>query len=446
MKTTIKTLRQRLHDLNVEGRGNVDVVKAIEAIEDPSDEDQEKIKTLDTRIAELKGIIEGVEKEIKVEEARLDRIHSLDALFAPVDVQGPVSAVLEVRSTEPDPALMCGFSDNAEFALAVRAACSPAGPVVDPRLGAMMAQPTGFMQESGAEEGYMVPPAMRDQIFELIFAGDDVLNRIDMEPTNANAVEFIRDEDTPWGATGVQAKWAGEGTVLTATKLSTKGEMAKLHKLYAFVLATDELLEDAPRLNARLTRRAAEAILWKASDAIVYGTGVGQPLGYFESPALVSVAKETSQVVDTIVTANVLKMYSRLLVLGAAQPFWLANRDTVPQLGVMTIGNQPVWTPPNQGMTQAPGGFLLGYPIMLSEHARTVGDKGDLQLVNPSGYYGLEKRGGIQFASSMHLFFDYGVQAFRWTFRMGGQPFLSKPVTPAAGGTKSHFVVLDERT
>lgn len=448
MKTNIKQLRQQLHDLKAEGRGNIEVVKALGEKDDRSDEDDAKIVTLNARVDELAAEVAALEVEIEAEETRLDREHALAATFAPSET--PLHPSVVVRSTEPDPAAMCGFESGADFALAVRAACRQDGQVIDPRLVAMrsaeiQAAPTGFMQESGADEGYMVPPEMRDQIFQLIFAGEDVINRIDMEPTSRNAVTFVRDESTPWSATGIQAKWAGEGTALTASKLETKGEMARLHKLYAFVLATDELLEDAPRLNARLTKGASEAILYKASDSIVYGTGAGQPLGWFTSGALVSVAKEGSQVADTIVPANVLKMYSRLLVMGTASPFWLANRDTVPQLGVMTIGNQPAWTPPNAGLANAPGGMLLGYPILLSEHARTVGDKGDLQLVNPAGYYGLEKRGGLQFATSMHLFFDFGIGAFRWTFRMGGQPFLSTPVVADNGGTKSHFVVLDER-
>ena len=38
------------------------------------------------------------------------------------------------------------------------------------------------------------------------------------------------------------------------------------------------------------------------------------------------------------------------------------------------------------------------------------------------------------------------LRAFRWIFRVGGQPVLSAPVSPAKGSaTKSHFVVLDDR-
>ena len=169
-------------------------------------------------------------------------------------------------------------------------------------------------------------------------------------------------------------------------------------------------------------------------------------MGYFNAACLVSVAKESGQAADTIETLNIAKMFSRLWTVGGGRPLWLANRAIVPQLMTMTIGNQPVWTGFNAGLQDAPGGRMLGYPILWSEHAKTLGDKGDIQLIDLDGYYGIQKSGGIRFASSIHLFFDYGVQAFRWTFRMGGQPFLSAAISPANGSnTKSHFVTLDAR-
>ncbi|MHA1572153.1 MAG: phage major capsid protein, partial [Alphaproteobacteria bacterium] len=247
-------------------------------------------------------------------------------------------------------------------------------------------------------------------------------------------------------ATGIQAKWRAEASQMTATKLVTEPRQVRLHELYAFATATDSLIEDAPRLQDRLMRKAPQAIRYKIDEAIINGTGVGQPQGYFNSAALISVAKEGSQAADTIVTNNIAKMYSRLLSSGLSRAFWLVNSDVLPQLMTLVIGNQPIWTPPNAGLRDAPGGFLLGRPVVFSEHAKTLGDKGDIQLLDLMGYYAANKRSGIKFDSSMHLFFDYGMQAFRWTFRFGGQPYLSAPVAPANGAnTKSHFVTLDER-
>jgi len=315
---------------------------------------------------------------------------------------------------------------------------------VDERL-LIGAAPTDYHQEAGSSEGRMVPPAFRQEVWEVAMEENSLLAETDNEPTSSNSVEFLKDETTPWGSTGVQAKWRAEASKMEPSKLVTEGEQMRLQDLYAFVTATDQLLTDAPRLAARLTKKSGAAIRWKTNDAIVNGDGTGKPLGYMRSGSLVSVAKETSQTADTIVAANVAKMYSR--IIDPSRAAWYINQDALPQIMLMTISNQPIWTPPNSGFVNAPGGLLLGCPVRYGESCKTVGDKGDIQLVNlKAGYYAITNEGGVQFATSMHLFFDYGLQAFRWTFRLNGQPYLSKPVTPANGSnTRSHFVTLDAR-
>ncbi|MCB0675015.1 MAG: hypothetical protein KDC59_23965, partial [Saprospiraceae bacterium] len=82
-----------------------------------------------------------------------------------------------------------------------------------------------------------------------------------------------------------------------------------------------------------------------------------------------------------------------------------------------------------------------------SEQCATLGDLGDVQLVNPKGYYAATRQNAPAYAESIHLFFDYNIKAFRWIFRIGGQPHLSAPVTPNKGSsTRSHFVTLAART
>lgn len=405
-------------------------------------------------VAEGKQIFERAEKEKREltdeEKSRDDAINArLETLNADIrrhearrerERNAPASGRIEVRERiEDDPKR--GFADMADFALAVKGLYTPGGKT-DERL-LIGAAPSDFHQETGSSEGRMVPPAFRAEVWEVAQEEDALLSETDSEPTSSNAVEFLRDETTPWGSTGVQAKWRGEATQMTPSKLVTEGESMRLHDLYAFVTATDNLLNDAPRLATRLTRKSGQAIRYKLNAGIVGGTGVGQPLGYMKAGCLVSVAKEAGQAADTIVAANVAKMYARLIGSGV----WYINRDALPQLMTMTLGNQPIWTPPASGFKDAPGGFLLGLPVRFLEQAETVGDKGDIQLVNlRQGYYTITSEGGVQFASSMHLYFDYGLQAFRWTFRMNGQPYLSAAVSPAKGSaTRSHFVVLDER-
>jgi HK97 family phage major capsid protein len=341
-----------------------------------------------------------------------------------------------------------GFRGLGDFARSVRNAFRQNGSV-DERLAVsqMLAAPSGEMSTTGSVgEGYDIPPQYRQEIFELMLAGPSLLSLVNPEPTDANQVRLIADENTPWGAAGVQAYWRAEGAQLTASKLATKGRSVDLHELAAYVLATEELLEDAPRLGSRISKSAAEALAFKASQAIFDGNGVGQPLGFAaaNNAALVSVAKESGQAADTIVAANVAKMYARALNPGKG--IWLVNADTLPQFLTMTLANQPIWTPPSSGFTGAPGGFLFGRPIVPTEHNATLGDKGDIVFFDPSGYFAAIKNGGLKFASSIHLFFDYNTQAFRWTMRFGGQPYLSAAVSPNKGNaTKSHFVTLDAR-
>ena len=419
-------LKKRLADLKASG---LSILEAADAEGRDLNADEE------TRYDGIKADIDEVSGQIARAERLAEERRSMDA------VQTAGAGLYDVH--EPDPKATGGFKGMAEFASAVKHA-SRQGGMVDARL--MAATPSNVHQGGAASgEGFEVPVQFRETIFEVVAELDEFGPLVDEEPTDKRKVEGIADETTPWGAGGVTARWRSEGQQMTPSKLATEPRSIVLHELYAFVLATEELLEDAPRLNARLTKKAGQAIAWKRNNAMVYGTGAGQPMGWINSPALVTVPKGDTQAADTIIAENVLAMFSRLLRIPGDKPFWLANSDTLPQLMTMTVGDRPIWMPPN-GLADAPGGMLLGLPVMLSEHARTLGDKGDLQLISPKGYYALKRESGPKFAQSMHLYFDYAIEAFRWTFRFGGQPHLSKPVDPANGAaTKSHFVALAER-
>lgn len=431
-KRDIKALRQRRADLKKRGLEANDELNKLLAKSDLSAEENARMQALEAECDKIEADLKAVDQDIEAEDRRARRA----SLFAP-------SPAGNTTVNDPNPQTTGGFRSLSEFAVAVRGVVTGGG--LDARLNA--STPSNFHQnQGGSGEGFLVPTEFRQQIWELVFGAGDLLSRVDTEPTTSNAVGVIRDETTPWGASGVQAAWRAEASQMTPSKHALTGALMQLHELYAFVSASDELLQDAPRLQNRLTVKAAEAIRWKASDAIMWGDGNGKPLGFMNAGALVSVAKEAGQAAATLNTKNISKMFSRLLPQGMGRAFWLANSDILPQLMELTIGNQPIWTAPQQGFQDAPGGFLLGKPILYTEHAQTLGVKGDLTLVDGMGYAAATKAGGIDFATSIHLWFDYGLQAFRWTFRFGGQPYLSGPVSPNKGAaTKSHFVALDTR-
>lgn len=407
-----------------------------------ADEGRGLTEAEETAAAGIKAEVEGLEEQVKAEEGRLERVRSLAASFG----DDPAPARIPARTfNEPNPATTGGFKGLAEFATAVRRAIPGGGNVaeVDARLRGAL--PANTHQESGSTDGYMVPAEYRDQIWNAVDEMGDLYQRMTVEPTASNAVNIGTDETTPWGASGVQAYWRAEAAQMTASKLATKEVQVPLHSLYAFSTATDEIIEDAPRLENQLTMKAAQAIGWKLSDACAYGDGVGKPLGWMNSGALVTVAKESGQAAATIVSANPLKMFARFKP--GPGSFWYANPDTLPQLATITVGDQPAFIANTAGLRDAPPAVLLGLPVIWSEHGKTLGTVGDLVLVNPNGYAAFRKAAGTRLDRSIHLYFDYGAEAFRWTVRSGGRPYLSAPIAAANGSsTKSHFVALATRS
>lgn len=409
---------------------------------------------LNTAIKEDRDLSEEEQTAQDEDQAKLDRqlanIQRLEALADqtsgigsdPAQQGGGTPATVPAQPRNPA-ASNDGFGSLGEFALAVRNANPSAGSgfKIDERLSA----PTNVHTEQGDEAGsYLVPAEYREEIVDLVFGedSDPIMNLIEPEPTGKNRVTGLGDETTPWGTDGVQAYWRGEAEQMTPSKLNLTPRETKLEECYAFVNATEELLEDAPRLGNYLRRKAPAAIRWKAVDSFLWGDGVGKPLGWMGSNALISVAKESGQTAKTVAGKNVSKMFTHMI--NPAQAVWLANSEVLPELMVLESENgQPLWQP---NYTMAPGGMLLGRPIYWTDHAKGLGDPGDLQFVNPNGYEAFKKVNGVSFAESIHLYFDYNVRSFRWIFRIGGQPVLSAPVTPARGNAnKSHFVSLAER-
>lgn len=447
---TLKELRAQRHKQASRGKAAFAEYNTLSAKADRSAEEDQKLVALDAELTALEAEVAELDAKITAEEASARR----GALFATTAAPGGERrAAFSAGRTanELNPETTGGFRNLAEFAVAVRNAQGGLG--MDQRLNSITeggergAAPANFQQnQGGAGEGWLVPSDFRQAIWELAFDGPDLLSMVTPEPTSSNSVKIAKDESTPWGASGVQAYWRAEGTQMLASKAAATGTTVELHELFAFVLATSEVLEDAARLQDRLTRQAARAIGWKASDAIAWGDGNGKPLGFMNSGALVTVAKETGQAAASLAVKNILKMNARLLRNGG-RPVFLANSDIDPELGALTIGNVPAFLPNNQPLSSPWEGYIRGKPLLYNEHFKSLGQLGDIVLADLSGYYAATKQGGgIDFAASIHLFFDYNIQAFRWTFRFGGQPFLSAPVSPANGAnTKSHFVTLEGR-
>ena len=404
-------------------------------------EDEIRLKALDADLDALEVEIADLDAKI----ARAEKEARRAGVAAPAAASPTTRTRLEVSDRAANPQGLWGFRGMGDFASAVMRTSSGD---IDQRLFA--APPgTNMVNQGNVGEGFLVPPDLSQSVWDLVFPGYgfDLMDLITSSPTNRNMVQLVKDETTPWGSSGVQAFWRAEASQFTASRLSLTGTNIPLHELYAFVAASQELIDDAPMLNDRLTKKAALAIRFAISKAIFQGSGVNQPLGFLNGPATIQAPKESAQAAATLVVNNVSKMFTRLPAGSIPNAIWLANIEVLPQLIQLNVGTWPVWIPSTGGMQEAPGGRLLGRPLVFTEQALPLGTPGDIMLLDPTGYYLATKAGGgVEFATSIHLFFDYNMTAFRWIFRVGGQPLLSAPIQPANGSlTKSHFVTLQQR-
>jgi HK97 family phage major capsid protein len=207
------------------------------------------------------------------------------------------------------------------------------------------------------------------------------------------------------------------------------------------------VLQDTVALEGIIRQAFSDDFAWMIDDAIYNGLGGFQPLGVMASGVLVTVAKETGQAADSIVTENIIKMYSRRLGPAGAYA-WFINQDIEPQLYTLSLdvgtGGLPVYMPPG-GLSDAPYGRLMGLPVIPLEHTATVGTSGDIMFAN-FGQYILIDKGPTEVASSIHVYFVTDETAFRFVYRCDGQPIDVAPITPANSAlTQSAFVVLADR-
>ncbi|MEI9804085.1 MAG: phage major capsid protein [Pseudolabrys sp.] len=348
------------------------------------------------------------------------------------------------------------FINMGEFAMAVRAKTN--GEVENDGVKKLLNAVTTYGNEgAGADGGFLVPPEFSREIWKKVEAEENLMNRCVPLTPGGNSMTIPKDETTPWGTAGLQVYWDGEAQTIADSKATFEQSTIRLNKLTALAAATDELLEDAPGYESWIMAKVPGIMTHKINTAILDGGGVGMPLGALKSASLISVAKETSQPADTVWFANIQKMWGRMYAPWRRNAVWIVNQDVEAQLEAMafqpagassqlpTAASTPVYLPPG-GIADAPYGRLKGRPVIPLQAAKTIGDQGDIMLIDFNQYWILRKAAGPKVDTSIHLLFDQSKTAFRFVWRMAGQPAWSAAITPQNGAnTLSWAVALDAR-
>jgi HK97 family phage major capsid protein len=409
---------------------------------------------LDSRAALVKAAIDEGRAMTAEEQQKYDdlgiEIKNLEATIKAAEEQEklnntPAAPVFYATPKNPDEKK---WKDLGEFLMAVADAGRGRG--YDNRL--FMDAATGNNTGIGADGGFLIDKEFRTELLEAMREQSEIASRITMIPIGANSngikwadiEESSRADGSRHG--GALAYWAAEAETVNASKIKLQRSEIELEKLMAFWYATDELLQDAPAMEALGRLEFANAMSFKVDDAIYGGSGVGLPLGMMKSGALITVGKEEGQAADTIVHENIQKMWNRLSLRSRKNAVWYINQEVEPQLEnmVLPIGTAGVLSPLAKEFLER--GTLKNRPVVAIEQAEKLGDKGDILLCDPTKYLGIDKN-GIQGDVSIHVKFLYDESCFRFIYRFNGAPRKNNAVTSYKNSsfTTSPFVTLAAR-
>lgn len=303
-----------------------------------------------------------------------------------------------------------------------------------------------------ADGGFLIPEILRSELLRVSLETAMVRPRARVIPMESLSVPFPTIDATSNASSvygGIVGYWTEEGGSLTdsAPQFGRVNLMAKKLTVYSEVpneLFVDSLLS----LQAFMDQAYPEALSWFEDVAFTSGNGVGQPIGFLNAEAAVSVTKETNQTAGTIVWENVIKAYSRMLPSSIGRAVWVAHIDTFPELATMALavgtGGSAVWMGNGDG-AGAPPMTILGRPVLFTEKASSVGTAGDINFVD-FGYYLIGDRQAMQADTSVDFKFGNDKTAMRVIERVDGQPWIKSAITPQTGSnTLSPFVKVATR-
>lgn len=315
------------------------------------------------------------------------------------------------------------------------------------RLHAVYGATKDMAEGSGVTGGYLVPSEFHNELLRVMGEQSPIYSRVRKQPVSTDAGEFpaldhfvapAAGSGETAAAAGVKAKGKAEGATLDETAPAFSSLEYRIYKVGGYVEVSNELISDSPQsIEALLRSLFAIAIGAKNERNILFGSGVGEPLGIFNAPCTVGVTTKTN---DVFAYADVLAMWAQFRAVSGGSPVWIAHPSLIPSIGTLAVaaGSPVVWA---GNLAAGQPSTLLGYPILFSEHMNQ--HKTNDMLLADLGAYIMFERQALSIAYSEHAAFTSDKGTWRFTARNDGKPWLKDKISlaqPGAAYTVSPFV------
>lgn len=423
------------------------------------------VKTLEELRAKKAGLVKTADElvtagslaELKAQNEKIksitDQIADVENLVALSQERAEpedTAKVHEPSGKPKDAAKVTPFRSLGEQLMCIRNASRG---TVDKRLLEVNNAVLGANEGVGTDGGFALQEDFAGAILESCVQESELLPLLDSYTMGAasNTMRWLMISETDVSASvfgGVQMYWAAEGATVGASKPKFKEMKMDVEKMMGFAYATEEILSDAPFMTGFFGTAFSLATDRLISAGCISGDGVGKPLGYLNSPALITVDKATGQAAGTLTGENIIKMQSRALPKTRQNLIWLMHPDLEEQLPYLAItqgdATKFLWNPEG-GLGNFDSQRVLNKRVIFDDNCSAIGDKGDISLIDPKQYLFL-KKGTVRQDWSMHVEFLTDQMCFRVIFRCNGAPKVDAPVQIKNSTVKrSPFVALAAR-
>lgn len=293
-----------------------------------------------------------------------------------------------------------------------------------------------------SDGGFLIPETLRSNLLQVALETAIVRPRATVIPMDSLRVPFPTIDDTSHASSvygGMIGFWTEEAGALSESEAKFGRVVLEAKKLTGYSEVPNELFTDSiVSFQAFLDNVWPQAIAFFEDDAFINGSGVGEPLGFLNGSAAISVTRGTASKVKF---ADIIAMYTRMLPASLNSAVWICSPAVIAELLQLVLatggtGNEtvapPLWLT-GGGAQQGPTMMLLGRPLLVSEKVPNLGVAGDLTFVDLS-YYLVGDRQSMSMETSSHFKFKNDETAVRIIERVDGRPWINSALTPANGG------------